>query len=235
MNIRLIKGLLIALLILAGLTLPVSAEDLRFSGDKGTNTGVFEMDSPWALDWSARGKEEMSCSFTMWQKDAAAGLPCNFEMRLIDADSGEHLGMIAQLAGEGRGYKLFEKPGRYQIEVIAQNVSWEFMISAVDEQMAAKLKTGPTLGDKALRAATRVPEGSFESWRPVDDETLLLFAAGNTKGFRVTFTEACPGLSEATALSFITAMKTRADAYDSILLDDGTRCYFERVVPTVFE
>jgi len=235
MNTRLIKGLLIAFLILAALTLPVNAEDLRFTGDKTADTGTFEMDSPWALDWSARGKDDMSCSFTMWQKDAAAGLPCNFELRLVDADSGEHLGLIARLVGEGRGYKLFEEPGRYKIDVIAQNISWELMISAVNEQTAAKMKFGPTLGDKALKAATRVPEGSFESWRPVDDETLLLFAADNAKGFRVTFAEACPGLSEAKALSFVTAIKSRADAYDSILLDDGTRCYFDRVVPTVFK
>ena len=232
---RLPKGLFIALVAGASLCMSASAEDLVFTGDKTSNTGAFEMDSPWLLDWSARGKEDMSCSFTMWQKDAKAGLPCNFEMRLIDANSGEHVGMIAQLSGEGRGHKLFEEPGRYDIQVIAQNISWELMISPVNEETAAKLKTGPSFSDRSLRAATRVPEGSFESWRPVDDKTLLLFAASETNGFRVTFAEPCPGLSQATALSFVTAVGSRVDVYDSILLDDGRQCYFEQVVPTVFK
>jgi hypothetical protein len=38
-----------------------------------------------------------------------------------------------------------------------------------------------------------------------------------------------------TALSFVTASGSRLDQYDSILLDDGTRCYFERVMPTLFD
>ena len=39
-----------------------------------------------------------------------------------------------------------------------------------------------------IRAATRqVADDAFESWRPVDDETLLLIAEDRTTGYRVSF------------------------------------------------
>jgi Fe-S cluster assembly iron-binding protein IscA len=39
----------------------------------------------------------------------------------------------------------------------------------------------------------------------------------------------CPGLSKAKELSFVTPGKENHDFYDSILLDDGLRCYFDKV------
>ena len=65
--------------------------------------------------------------------------------------------------------------------------------------------------------------------------TLLLFAADKVHGYRVMFSPACPGLSNAKALSFVTEFDLGVESYNSILLDNGTRCYFNRVVPTVFD
>jgi hypothetical protein len=181
----------------------------------------------------------LPCNYQIWANDGVKGLPCNFELRLLDANTGEYLGTIAQLEGEGSGFRLFEKAGSYRIDVVAQHVIWEMLVEPIDEQRAAELKAltekGPSLAVRAKAAARQVPEGAFSSWRPVDDQTLLLFAEDGESGFRVTFEPACPGLSKATALSFVTVFEPGVERYDSIFLDDATRCYFKEVIPTVFE
>jgi len=45
----------------------------------------------------------------------------------------------------------------------------------------------------------------------------------------------CPGLTSAKALSFVSPAGMPGNEYDSVLLDDGTRCYFDRVIPTIIE
>jgi len=219
---------------------PASAEDLRFTGDATKQTDVFSMEGPWVLDWSARSPSKLACNYEIWSKDGAAGLPCNFELRLFDATSGDYLGTIAQLEGEGRGYKLFEKPGDYRIDVVSQYVVWELLVKPITEERAAKLKEltdkGPTLEDRSAAAAREVAEDTFVSWRPVDDETLLLFAEDASTGYKITFTPGCTGLSDAKSLSFVSASGTGGiERFDSILLEDGTQCYFDRVYPTVFD
>jgi hypothetical protein len=49
--------------------------------------------------------------------------------------------------------------------------------------------------------------------------------------WRISFSPNCPGLKAATAISFVTPVVDGADEYDSILLEDGTRCYFNSVTP----
>jgi hypothetical protein len=222
-----IPGLFLSALILyASAASAADVNAVRFTGDQSERTAVFEMSEPWLLDWTVRNKTETA-------------LPTNFEMRLHDADSGKFVGTIVQLEGTGRGLKLFENAGSFQIEIVAQNLIWDLQIETVDPRDAERLKRlsedGPSLDDKAKRKARQVAEGSFSSWRPVDDETLLLFAEDDNTGYRVSFSPACPGLTEAKALSFVTAFDGGIDNYDSILLDDGTRCYFKSVVPTIFE
>jgi hypothetical protein len=231
--------ILLILVMVAGAGWSAEGEALRFTGDKTGLTDPFEVAGPWVLDWSVRSKSGLPCNFAVWDGGEAAGQPCNFEMRLLDADSGGHVGTIAQLEGAGRGYKLFEQPGHYRVDVVARNVIWEFLVTPIDEQMAAELKThtekGVPLEARSMVASRRVAEGTFQSWRPVDDATLLLFSEDQAHGYRVTFAPACPGLSSAKALSFVTVFDSGVESYDSILLDNGTRCYFNRVVPTVFD
>jgi hypothetical protein len=217
---------LAALTLYAGAAWPADADAVRFTGDESARTAVFEMGGPWLLDWNVRNKTNTA-------------LPTNFEMRLHDVDSGKFVGTIAQFEGTGSGLKLFEDAGSFQIQIVAQNLIWDLQIEAVDPQEAARMKRlgedGFSLDDMAKRKARQVAEGSFSSWRPVDDETLLLFAEDDATGYRVSFSPACPGLTEAKALSFVTAFDGGIDNYDSILLDDGTRCYFKSVVPTIFD
>ncbi|MDH3954293.1 MAG: DUF6491 family protein, partial [Gammaproteobacteria bacterium] len=167
-------------------------------------------------------------------------LPKTFEMRLYDADSGKYLGTVIQQRIIANGKKLFEDAGRYRVDVVAGNLDWTLVVSEVVEDEAAQLireSSGqPTIGDSAQRYAIQVAEDDFESWRPVDDQTLLLFAADESQGFRVTFDVPCRGLKEATALTFVSSGVGRnGELFDSIMLDDGTHCAFARVVPTIFD
>lgn len=216
----------ILVLALLGAALAIQAGTLvRFEGDASERTPVFEPGSPWILYWYT-------------QSDNA--LPKTFELRLYDADSGKYLGTIIQQRIIANGEKLFENPGRYQVDVVAGNLEWSLVVSEISEEKAARLirqsKGRPTLDDSAGRYASQVADGNFESWRPVDDETLLLFSADETHGFRVSFEVPCKGLSDASALIFVSSgVSQDGELYDSIMLDDGTHCTFAAVVPTIFD
>ena len=209
-----------------GAALTVEAGTLaRFEGDGNERTPVFEPGTPWMLYWYT-------------QSDNA--LPKTFELRLYEVDSGEYLGTIIQQRIIANGKKLFEDPGGYQVDVLAENLDWTLVVSEIPEDKAARLvrksKGQPTIRDTAERYANRVAEGSFESWRPVDEQTLLLFAADETQGFRVSFEIPCRGLKDASALTFVSSgMGPDGELYDSVMLDDGTHCAFAKVIPTVFD
>ena len=82
---------------------------VRFEGDGNERTPVFEPGSPWMLYWYT-------------QSDNA--LPKTFELRLYEADSGKYLGTVIQQRIIANGEKLFEDPGRYQVDVVAGNLDW---------------------------------------------------------------------------------------------------------------
>jgi hypothetical protein len=193
------------------------SETIRFSGDESSSPPEFTVDGPWLLDWSTRSEFPMLA---------------NFEMRLHDVSSGEFIGTVAQLEGTGRGLKLFEDAGTYQVSVVGNNVNWEIEISEVSQDEAGQMKRAakgrPSLQDSSQMVLRRVRESSFVEWRPTDDETLLLFSDDGL-GWRVSFSPECPGLKSANAISFVAPVTNVDNQYDSILLDDGTRCYFHRV------
>ena len=200
--------------------IPVVAQEIRrLTGQDSAIPAAFEVDGPWIMEWSTRSEFPKSASF---------------EMRLRDAATGDHLGMITAIKGMGKGQKLFEEPGEYQLVIVATGSDWDILIRRVSEQQAAAIRrqaTGTrTLLDAAQQLGRRVPEDSFESWRPEGDDVLLLFSDGNIR-WTIRFLPPCRGLSESTAISFMTAIAGAAGEYDSILLDDGTRCGFDSVVP----
>ena len=198
---------------------------LRFSGDQNDRTPAFERSGPWMLDWTTK---------------SADTLPKIFELRLYNADSGDFIGTITEVRETGSSRKMFEDAGRFQIEVVAQHLDWTLEIAAVPPAEAGRLKRRSegrsTIEDSSKVFARQVSEDSFASWRPVDDQTLLLFAPDTSHGFRITFAKPCAGLSQATALMFVSAgFGSGGELYEAIMLDDGTHCPFERVVPTVFD
>ena len=211
---------------LAGTALIVEAGTLaRFEGDGNRRTPAFEPANPWMLYWYTQSDNT---------------LPKTFELRLYDADSGEYLGTIVQQRIIANGQKLFEAAGRYQVGVVAGNLDWTLVVSEISAEKSERLvresKGQPSLEDSGRRYANQVAEGSFESWRPVGNQTLLLFAADETQGFRVTFEVPCKGLGDASALTFMSSgMGPDGELYDSIMLDDGTHCTFSEIVPTIFD
>ncbi len=199
------------------------ADRMRFDGEGNGRTAVFEVEGPWLLDWSLHSD---------------VPLLAVFEMRLHEGASGDFIGRLMELHGTGNGLKLFEEGGDFQIAIVASNVAWELKISQVSAEQAAQIKrlsaNKPTLQDSAKAKQRVVREGTFSEWRPVGNDTLLLFDSDNI-GWRATFAEPCPGLESATVISFVTPAVGSLEDYDSILLENGTRCYFDRVVPTLVE
>ncbi|MDH4107905.1 MAG: hypothetical protein OEW35_06295 [Gammaproteobacteria bacterium] len=204
-----------------GLPALADSEIAAFGGEGSGRSEIFTTAGPWMLDWS------LSSDFPTIAK---------FELRLHDGSSGALIGSVIEVEGTGQGSKLFADAGEYQLAVVASSVRWDVRVSEVDEEMAARVvresEGRQALADRSAIVGRRVGEGTFESWRPIDDSTLLLFGEDGN-GFRIAFDPPCMGLTGATALSFVTARGASAEEYDSILLDDGTRCYFGAVVPSI--
>lgn len=216
--------ILLAVAMASVAAMPTAASDtVRFTGKGDDRTAVFRTSGPWILDWS------ITSDFP---------LLANFEMRLHDGASGEFMGTVIQLEGTGNGLKLFDSGGEFRLSIVARNVVWELEIAEVTEEQAARIKRGaddkPSLQDSSRSTTRQLPIDTFDSWRAVGNDTLLLFDDGGT-GWRVTFAGTCPGLASASAVSFVTSSSGDMNAYDSILLDDGRRCYFERVIPTIVD
>ena len=197
----------------------VTAEAQNLKGSDNGRPPAFSMDGPWLMDWSTKSEFPLLASI---------------EIRLYDAESGDYLGMIAELKGTGSGYKLFENAGTYQLVIVGTFVDWDIQLSPVDEEQAAVLKRSaeqrPSMLDTTREVSRLVPESSFESWRPQGNDSLLLFDNGSL-AWTVSMSPPCPGLESATAISFVMPTGDDTGQYDSILLDDGTRCYFSSVTP----
>lgn len=215
------SAIMLVSLLLIGAMSSVIAQTL--SGKDNGKSETFSVDGPWTMDWRAKSEFPLLASI---------------EMRLHDGETGEFLGMVAEIKGTGGGLKVFEDPGTYQVVVVGTFVEWEIDIEEIGEEDADKLKrntaASPRLIDSVKKVSRLVPESSFSSWRPQGDDNLRLFADDGI-GWRVSFSPACPGLEKATALSFVMTADNEGDIgqYNSILLDDGTRCYFDEVIPDV--
>jgi len=201
-----------------------TADVQRLSGKNNDRPPAFTVDGPWTMDWRARSEFPVTASI---------------EIRLYDGTTGEFIGMVAEIKGTGSGLKLFENAGTFQVVVVGAFVEWDIEIQEISDEQAARMKRSadgsPSLLDSATKASRLVPEGSFESWRPQGNENLLLFS-DNGVGWRISFSPACPGLEAATAISFVMAAGGGdLGQYDSILLEDGTRCYFDRAIPNAVQ
>ncbi|HNP64862.1 MAG TPA: hypothetical protein PKH39_13075 [Woeseiaceae bacterium] len=212
----LILGVL-SLSLLPGATL--AAEPITFNGIGNGQTQNFETNGPWLLDWSVRSDTPLAAKV---------------EMRLLKADSGDFVGRILDLNGIGSGLRLFEEGGRFRITVVASLAEWRIEVTELDKAQADRMKrqstSGPTFKESIDDALRLVDADSFDGWQTEDNNTLLLLN-GDTIRWRVTFRRPCPGLDAATSLSFVTPPAGSLAYYSSILLDDGTRCYFLRVAP----
>jgi len=191
---------------------------VKFSGHDSSTTKDFEVRAPWLLDWQVKSEFPELATFVL---------------RLEDAASGQLLGIVTDFAGTGRGLKLFRKSGSFRLETIGQNADWSVEITEISEAWADRLEHMPKAADQERRRAAmsekQVSVNSFSGWRAKNDQTLILIGAGEV-GFRISFgAGGCPGLAAAKTISFVTPDKGALSVYDSILLEDGTRCYFDQV------
>lgn len=194
-----------------------------FSGKNSGRTGEFTFDGPWMLDWGVTTDYPLAAEF---------------EMRLLDADTDRVIATILQIEGAANGLRLFTDTGRFEIEVVGSYVSWMLEVESISEEQAAELRRkseqGATLQEITRDTMRHIPGDVFSSWR-VEDETHLLLFSETGNDWRVTMAAPCPGLLSAEALSFLSPAGATGNDYDSILLDDGTRCYFDSVIPTILE
>ena len=200
----------------------IAADPVRYSGAGTGQTQDFEMSGPWLLDWRVRSDTPLAA---------------RVELRLLEAENGDFIGRILDLNGVGGGLRLFEEGGHFRIAVIATLAEWEMEVSELDDAQADRLRrlsrSGPTF-EESIEDTLRLVDGdTFNGWHAEDNNTLLLLN-GETIRWRVTLDQPCPGLDSATSLSFVTPSTGSLANYNSVLLDDGTRCYFSRVSPYAF-
>ena len=203
--------------------LPSSAADpeplvARFTGQGAQKTDEFSAKGPWLLDW------QIDSEFP----DLAATV-----VRLEDADTLATIGIVADFHGVGRGLKVFHDAGTFRLDVSGENMEWIFEVREISESWATRLEqmTRYARSDRVHPGVLRnqVIPGSFSGWHAETDEVLTLVGTGKTS-FRVTFgPTGCSGLGAAKTLSFVTPEKGPQSVYDSILLENGTRCYFDKV------
>jgi len=190
---------------------------VEFSGEGNGRTKDFSVNGPWLLDWRVESEFPELATTTM----------------RLEGTSVEAGGIVAEVTGTGSGLKLFRGSGTFYVSVEAQNAKWRIEVSEISEEWANRLEQvkrdtadGST---RARRSEKQVVADSFSGWRAESDQSLVLIGTG-PMSFRVSFgAGGCPGLKQSETLAFVTPNSGNRDVYDSILLDDGTRCYFDRV------
>ncbi len=204
---------------------PAGAENLveTFTGSGPDTTPRFEVEGPWRVDWEAGSEHPLLSAFYT---------------NLYDAETSEYLGFITQLRGTGTGSKLIRESGTFRIGISGNDVDWTIRIVELGQDEAEALeaaagrpRTAELPAPARPQPSTLVASGSFVGWNVVDERTLDLITGRDGLVLEVTLTERCRGLTETAEVLFVTPDSGATNVYNSILLDDGTRCYFERVVP----
>lgn len=203
--------------------LPSSAADLeplvaRFTGQGAQKTDEFDVKGPWLLDW------QVNSEFP----DLATTV-----VRLEEAGTLATVGIVAGFHGVGRGLKVFHDSGTFRIDISGENMEWIFEFHEISGSWATRLEqmTRSARSDRAHSGVlgNQVVPGSFSGWHAEADEVRTLIGTGKTS-FRVSFgPTGCSGLGAAKTLCFVTPDNGPQSVYDSILLENGTRCYFDKV------
>jgi hypothetical protein len=190
-----------------------------YRGSGSAVTAPFSVAGPWTLDWRVMSEFPELAQATI---------------RLADAETGDFIAELAQVTGTADGYRLFPEGGEYRFDVIGVEVDWELIVEETDPETAARLLAGNTGGQTGRAPNEMLSDdlSSFSGWSAEDARTLILVTKAGALNVRIRLRADCPGLTEAASVSFVAPMLKDSESYDSILLEDGTRCYFESVSPT---
>lgn len=119
----------IVLLVLALLLSSAPAESktrvAEFKGSGDSTTAIFQVESPWILDWRLDGDYEQMIGL---------------EITLIEARTSRHVGRVLYTKRRGNGLKLFHSAGLYRLRVSSTLARWTVKIDQLTRE-EAKLYT----------------------------------------------------------------------------------------------
>lgn len=117
-----VKSLLVAAALLTVLSTAGAADRVReFKGTGNTTTAIFNVESPWLLDWRLDG-----------DFDELVAL----DVTLVEANTGRHIGRVLHTKRKGNGVKLFKSGGRYQLRISSSLARWTIKIDQLTTEEA---------------------------------------------------------------------------------------------------
>lgn len=191
----------------------------RFSGSGPGSTEPFRTEQPWMLTWGVNSEFPMLS---------------HMEIHLYDVNTGRHVGIVDRHSGIGNGKKLIREPGRYRLSIIGQSIDWDIVVQTAEQELAEIIRDNPNVTEVRLLSPNaglvRELVEKLAGWQAEDEKTLLLRTEDGIR-VRARFYdgESCPGLLKTRNIFFVTS-DYRADNFNAIILEDGTRCYLDRVV-----
>lgn len=116
------KSLVIAAALLAVHSTASASDRVReFKGTGNTTTAIFNVESPWILDWRLDG-----------DFDELVAL----DVTLVEANTGKHIGRVLHTKRKGNGVKLFKTGGRYQLRISSSLARWTIKIDQLTREEA---------------------------------------------------------------------------------------------------
>jgi hypothetical protein len=178
------------------------------------------MDGPWTITWGSKSEFPMLAYL---------------EIHLYDAENGRHLGVIAKDAEVEGGEKIIRDGGDFRISTVGHTIDWWVRVEPAAKAVADELEAHPDLREVAIvtpdAGVDRSVVDHLQSWSAESDRALTL-RTDDGRALSVSFYgEAdCPGLMSTHNVYFVTS-GLRADIFNAILLEDGTRCFLGGVAP----
>ena len=117
-----LRSLLVIATLLTTLSTAGAADRVReFKGTGNTTTAIFNVESPWLLDWRLDG-----------DFDELVAL----DVTLVEANTGRHIGRVLHTKRKGKGAKLFKSAGRYQLRISSSLARWTIKIDQLTAEEA---------------------------------------------------------------------------------------------------
>lgn len=186
----------------------------RFAGSGPGSTETFTVEGPWLLNWRV-GSE--------------FPLLAHLEVHLYEEPSGRFVGLAVNYSGVGSGQKIIAEGGQYRIVVAGRSMDWAVEVEEARREVAELLRADPDLTEVSLVPPDigLTPERlrSVQAWQ-AESESSMVLRTDQGMRIRIRFYDGapCPGLLDAENVFFVTA-DLRAERYNAILLEQGTRCY----------
>lgn len=116
------KAILAVAVLLTTVSTTDAADRVReFKGTGNTTTAIFNVESPWVLDWRLDG-----------DFDELVAL----DVTLVEANTGRHIGRVLHTKRKGNGVKLFKSGGRYQLRISSSLARWTIKIDQLTSEEA---------------------------------------------------------------------------------------------------